>query len=65
MGQVCPQPLGIQAHLVHTNEADGGEMVIKAAKITLCIGIEACIQQLSDDGTLGLQAAGGNVHQVV
>ncbi len=40
-------------------------MVIKAAKITLCIGIQPRVQQLGDDGALGLQAAGGHVHQVV
>ena len=38
-------------------------MVIKASKITLCIGIEARVQQLGDDGALGFQAAGGDVHE--
>ena len=40
MRQILSQPPGIQAHLVHADQADGGKMVIKAAKITLCIGIE-------------------------
>ncbi len=65
MGQVLAQPLGVEAHLVHADQADGGEVVFKGAQIVLGIGIEAGVHQPGDDGPLGLQAPGGDVHHVV
>ena len=65
MGQILPQPVGVQAHLVHADETDGGEVVVKGAQIPLGIGIQSRVQQLGDDGALGLQGAGGDVHQLV
>ena len=65
VGQVGPEPLGVEAYLIHADEADGGEVVIKASQITLCIGVQARVQQLGNDGALGLQAAGGDVHELV
>ncbi len=65
MGQVRPQPLGIQAHLVHADEADGGEVVVKGAQITPGVGVQPRLHQLGNDGALGLKGAGGDVHQLV
>ena len=63
--QVGPEPLRVESNLVHADQADGGEVVVKAAEIALRVGVEAQLQQLCDDGTLGLQAAGSHVHQLV
>ena len=65
MGQVLPQPLGVQAHLVHADEADGGEVVVKGAQVVFGVGVQSRIHQLGDDGALHLQAPGGDVHHVV
>ena len=65
MGQVLPQPLGVQAHLVHADEADGGEVVFKGAQVVFGVGVQARVHQLGDDGALHLQAPGGDVHHVV
>ena len=65
VGQILAQPLGVEAHLIHADEADGGEVVFKGAQIVLGIGIETCIHQPGDDGALGLEGAGGDVHDVV
>ena len=65
VGQIGPKPLGVEAHLVHADEADGGEVVAEGAQIPLGVGIQALLQQLGDDGALGLQAAGGDIHQIV
>ena len=65
MGQVFAQPVGVEAHLVHADEADGGEVVVEGAQIPLGIGVQARVEELGDDGALGLQGAGGHVHQLV
>ena len=65
VGQVGAEPLGIQAHLVHANEADGGEMVGKGAKVPLGVGIEPGVQQFGNDGALGLETPSGDVHKPV
>ena len=65
MGEVLAEPIGVQARLVHADEADGGKVVIKVPEITLCIGIQSRIQQLGDHGALGLEGPGGDVHQLV
>ena len=65
MGQVLAQPFGVEAHLVHADEADGGEVVFKGSQIVLGIGVEARVHQPGDDGALGLEAPGGDVHDVV
>ena len=38
VGQVGPEPPGVQSHLVHADEADGGEVVVKGPQIALGIG---------------------------
>ena len=65
MGQVLPQPVGVQAHFVHADQADGAEVVLEGAQIPFGVGIQSRIQQFGDHGPLGLQAAGGNVHHMV
>ena len=65
MGQILPQPVGVQSHLVHADQADGGEVVVEGAQIPLGVGIQAGVQQLGDNGALGFQGTGGNVHQLV
>ena len=65
LGQVGPEPSGVQPHLVHADEANGGKVVIKCPKITLCIGIKPRFQQLGDHSALGLEGPGGDVHQLV
>src|SRR5699024_4837240 len=60
VGQILTQPLGVEAHLVHADKANGGEVVVEGAQIPLGIGIEPRLQQLGDNGTLGLEAAGGH-----
>ena len=65
MGQILPQPIGVEPHFVHADEADGTEMVLEGPQIPFGIRIQPCIQQLSDHRPFGLQAPGGNVHHVV
>ncbi len=63
--QIRAQPLGVQSHLVHADQADGGEMVAEGSEVPLRIGIKSLLQKLGDDRSLGLQAAGGQIHEFV
>ena len=63
--QIRAQPLGVQARFVHADEADGGEMIVERAQVTLRIGIQPFVQQLGDDGALDLERARGDVHHMV
>ena len=65
VGQVLAQPFGVEAHLVHADEADGGEVVVKGAQVILGVRIQSRVHEAGDDGALGLEAAGGDVHDVV
>ena len=65
MGQVLADPVGVQAGFVHANQADGGEVVGKAAQVTLGVGIQAFVEQAGDDVALDLQRTGRNVHQII
>ena len=64
-GHVGTDPLGVEAGLIHTHQADGGEVVVKAAQVVLGVGVETGFQQLGDDGALDFQGAGGQIHQLV
>ena len=64
-GQICLEPLGVQTHFVHADQADGGEVIAKGAQVALGVGIKAVVHQLGDDGALGLQAPGSDIHQAV
>ena len=65
VGQIGPQPLGVEAHLVHTDETDGREVVGEGAQVPLGVGIQAVFHQTGDDLALGLKGPGSNVHQLV
>ena len=65
VSQVSTQPLGIQANFIHTDQADGGEVILKCAQIPLGVRIQAHVQKPCNDCTLGLQAAGSNIHQII
>ena len=64
-GHIGSQPVGVQSHLVHANQADGGKMVVKASQITLCIGIQALVQKPGDHFPLDLQGTGCDIHHMV
>ena len=49
MGQILTEPFGIQTHLIHADEADGGEVVIEASQVSrLVYGYSPFIQKLGD-----------------
>ena len=59
------QPAGVEARLVHADETDRGEVVLKGAEIVLRVGIKPGVEELGDNGALGLERAGRDVHHVV
>ena len=65
MGQILPQPRGVQAHLVHADKAQGGEVVLEGSEIPLCIGIQPRLHELGNHGALDFQAPGGDVHELI
>ena len=65
VGEIGAQPVGVEANFVHADEADGGEMVVKAAEVALGVWIEASVEQIGDDGALGLQGTRSDVHEMV
>ena len=65
VGQVVAQPAGVEPRLVHPHQANGGEVVAEGAQIVLGVGVEPVFHQLGDDLALGVQRAGGQVHELV
>ena len=51
---IFPNPLGIEPGLIHTDQANGGKMILKGSQIPLGIGIQPLIQKLGDNLPLGL-----------
>ena len=65
MGQITAQPFGIQANLVHANQADGGEMILKTSQVTLGVWIQTVIQQSGDNLSLDVKGSRRNIHQTI
>ena len=65
VGHIGAHPLGVLAGLVHSDKADGGEVVIEGAEIILRVGIESRVEQLGDDRALRFQTARGQIHEPV
>jgi len=65
MGQVGPDPFGVERRLVHPHQPDGGEMAVKIAQVVPGVGVQALLQQLGDDGALYVERTGGDVHHPV
>ena len=63
--QIRLQPFGVQAHFIHADQADRGEVIVKSSQISLGIGIKSLLQQSGNNGPLGLEAAGRQIHQGV
>ena len=61
---ILPQPVCVQPRLIHTEEPDGGKMILKGTQIPLCIRIQSLLQQFGDNPSLDLQRAGRNIHHV-
>jgi hypothetical protein len=55
MSHIGSEPLSIQTNLIHTDKTDGGEMVIEGAEISLGVRIQALVEKLGDNGSLGLE----------
>ena len=65
MCQILAEPLRVEAHFVHADKADRGEVVVKRAEVSLGVGIQAVLHEVRDDSPLGIQAPCGDVHQVI
>ena len=65
VGQILPQPRGVQTGLVHAHQTDGGEVVVEAAQIPLGVGVQPLVHQAADGGALDLQAPRRHIHHVV
>ena len=63
--QVFFDPVRVQAGFVHSHKADGGEMIVEGAEVTLGIRIQTLLEKLRDNGTLRVQTAGGQIHQLI
>ena len=65
MGEVLAEPVGVQARLIHADEADGGKVIVEAAEIAFGVGVQPLLHQPPDGGAFDLQTAGSNVHHVI
>ena len=65
IGHIAAQPSGVQTRFVHADQADGGEMVVKASQIPFGVGVKSSIQQLGDHLSLHMEGTGGKIHQTV
>ena len=43
VGQILPEPRGVQTGLVHAHQTDGGEVVVEAAQIPLGVGVQPLV----------------------
>ena len=64
-GHVSAEPLRVQAHLVHTDQADRGEVIAESSQISLRVRIQAVLEELCDNSSLGLKTAGRDIHQLI
>ena len=62
---ITTEPVGVETGFIHTDEADGREVVGKRAEIILGVRIKACIEKPCNHFPLDIEAAGGNIHQFV
>ena len=53
-GHVLLDPLGVERRFVHADQPDGGEVVGKGAEVALGVRVQPLVEQLGDDGALGL-----------
>ena len=65
MAQILTKPDGIQTHLIHADEADGGKVVAEASQIPFGIRIQSLLQKPGDHISLDIQGTGCNVHHVI
>ena len=65
VGHVLTKPVCVETDLVHADQTDRGEVIIKGAEVALGIGIQPLVEQLCDNRALDLQRTCGNVHQTV
>ena len=64
-GHIRTQPVCIETHLVHTDQTDGGEMIIKASQISLGVRIQSLVQKFGDHASLDLQTSRRNIHHAI
>ena len=62
---ITAEPVGVETGFIHTDEADSREVVGKSAKIILGVRIKTCIKKPRNYLPLDIEAAGGNIHQLV
>ena len=63
---ILADPFRVQACLVHTDQTDGGEMVLEGSQIPLGIRVQALVQQLGDNRlSSSLRSGRGNIHHMV
>ena len=55
MSHIGSEPLSVKTYLVHTNETDCREVVIKGSKVSLGVRIQTLVEKLGDNGSLGLE----------
>ena len=51
---IATEPVGIEAGFIHTDKADGGEVIGKGTEIIFGVRIKPCVEQLGDDFTLDI-----------
>lgn len=65
VGEILSKPFGIQTDLVHTDQADGREVVVERTEIALGVGVKAGVQEFGNDRSLRFERACGDVHQII
>ena len=65
VGQILPEPLRVQAHLVSAADPDRREMILESPQIGLRVRIQPRIQEVGYNLSLGVKGAGADVHQPV
>ena len=65
VGHVRTQPVGIETHLIHSNQSYGREMIIKCTKVSACIRVKTLIEQLRYYSPLYLERTSCYIHHLV
>ena len=65
VGHVLAQPFRVQTDLIHTDQTERREVIIKGAEVALGVGIQPLLHQAGDHGALDLETARGNIHQMI
>ena len=65
IAHVTAKPFCIQSCLVHSDQTNGGKMIIEASQITFGVRIKSLVQEFRDDLSLDVERSCRNIHQTI